>query len=142
MKHAQQWNESPPTDFQLCEGYACFAPVGSVSLKNAVELITAAIIFARDHQVKRLLVDATQLIGFPSPSIAERYWIAGKWAKESRNAVEVAVAMQSHLIDPERFGVQVAVNLGMRADVFEARLEALSWLISGAKPYPLAPRDQ
>ena len=56
-------------DFQLCEGYACFAPVGSVSLLNAVELITAAIIFARDSQIKRLLVDATQLDGFRSPSI-------------------------------------------------------------------------
>ncbi len=140
MKHAQQWNESPPTDFQLCEGYACFAPVGSVSLKNAVELITAAIAFARDNQIKRLLIDATQLIGFPSPSLAERYYIARTWAEESRNAVEVAVALQGHLIDPERFGVQVAINLGMRVDVFEDRLEARSWLLSGAAPYPLALR--
>jgi hypothetical protein len=130
----------PPRDLQLCEGYACFAPVGIVTLKQAVELITSAIGFARDHRIKRLLVDATQLTGFPSPSVAERYWIARKWAQESRNNVEVALALESHLIDPERFGVQVAINLGERADVFKDKSEALSWLLSGAKPYPLATR--
>ena len=129
-----------PRNFQLCEGYACFTPAGSVALVTAVELITTAIIFARDNQLKRLLVDATQLV-FPSPSIPERYWIVRKWAEESKNAVEVALVLERSLIDPERFGVQVAINLGLRADVFETRLEALSWLISGAKPFPLAPRD-
>jgi hypothetical protein len=128
----------PPKHFQVYEGYACYAPAGVVSLDMASNLIASAILFAREQKIRRLLVDATQLTGFHSPSVAERYWIARKWAKESKNMVEAAFALQRYLIDPERFGVQVAINLGMRADVFESSSDALSWLLSGARPYPLA----
>src|SRR5258708_7533125 len=123
----------PPKHFQVYEGYACYAPVGAVSLDMASNLVTSAIIFAREQKIRRLLIDATQLTGFHSPSVAERYWIVRKWAKESKNLVEAAVALQRYLIDPERFGVQVAINLGMRADVFESSSDALSWLLSGER---------
>jgi len=126
---------TPPPSFQLCEGYASYAPAGEVSITTAVNLISAGIIFARDRQVRRLLIDASQLTGFPSPSVADRYWIVRQWAEDSRNLVEVAVVLQRHIIDPGRFGVHVAINLGMRADVFDSKSEALSWLLSGARPH-------
>src|SRR5258708_35367857 len=129
-----------PKHCQVYEGYACYAPVGAVSLDMASNLVTSAIIFAREQKIRRLLIDATQLTGFHSPSVAERYWIVRKWAKESKNLVEAAIALQRYLIDPERFGVQAAINLGMRADVFESSSDALSWLRSGAQPQPLANR--
>jgi hypothetical protein len=124
--------------FHLREGYASFDPVGVVSLEKAVALVDGALIFARDNNIRLLLIDATGLSGFPSPSVADRYWIVRQWAADSKNRVEVAIVMQRRLIDPDRFGVQVAINLGMRADVFETRGEALAWLLSGADPQPLA----
>jgi hypothetical protein len=126
-------NQSPES-FQFCEGYASYDPVGIVSLSQAVKLITTAISFALEHGITRLLVDATRLTGFPSPSVAERYWIVHEWAAEGKNVLEVALALQRHLMDPDRFGIQVAINLGMRVDVFEARADALAWLLSGALP--------
>jgi len=129
-------NQQPvaPENFQICEGYACYAPADTMSLKQAVALITTAIIFARDNKIRRLLIDATQLSGFQSPSVADRYWIVRHWAAESQNLVEVAFTLPRYVIDPERFGVQVAINLGMRTDVFESRAEAIVWLLSAAKP--------
>jgi len=127
-----------PEHFLRCEGYASFDPVGVVTLEKAVSLVSSALIFARDQNIRLLLIDATGLSGFPSPSVADRYWIVRQWAADSKNRVEVAFALQRHLIDPDRFGIQVAVNLGMRADVFDSRAEALTWLLSRADPYPLA----
>ena len=133
-----QPHDNPPEHFQLREGYASFDPAGVVSLEKAVALVTSALLFAREQSIRLLLVDGTRLTGFPSPSVADRYWIVRQWATDSQNRVEVAFALQRYLIDPDRFGIQVAVNLGMRADVFESRAEALAWLLSGADPYPLA----
>jgi hypothetical protein len=54
--------------------------------------------------------------------------------------VAVALVLQPYLLDPERFGVVVAWNQGMRADVFTEVQEALTWLLSDAKSLPLEPR--
>jgi len=121
----------PPEYFQVHEEYAAYDPIGVVSLEKAASLISSAIIFARDHNIKLLLVDARQLTGFPSPSVPDRYFISREWAREAKSRVKVAVVLQRYMIDPERFGVQVAINLGMRANVFDSRPEALAWLLSG-----------
>jgi hypothetical protein len=127
-----------PEYFEICDGYACYSPVGVVSLDKAVELITSALIFAREQKIRRLLVDTTQLTGFPNPSVVDRYWSISKWAGVSQCVVEIAFVLQPHLIDPERFGVTVAINRGMRGDVFETKSDALAWLLSGAKPRLMA----
>jgi len=119
----------PPEHFQVNEEYAAYDPIGVVSLEKAANLISSAIIFARDHNIKLLLVDARQLTGFPSPSLPDRYFIAREWALAGKNQVSVAVVLQRYMIDPERFGVQVAINMGMRANVFDSRPEALTWLL-------------
>ena len=132
----------PPTDppkyFERREGYAIFAPVWTVSLREATDLVTRAIVFACDHQVERLLVDTTGLTGFPSPSVADRYWIVRQWANASKARVAVAVVLEPYMVDPERFGVKVGVNLGMRTDVFTANAEALEWLLS-SRPSSVLP---
>ena len=53
------------SDFDLEDSYACYHPAGSVSLAETVELCKQAIIFARENGIGRLLIDATQLGGFP-----------------------------------------------------------------------------
>jgi AraC-like DNA-binding protein len=61
--------------FERLTGHAMFTPTGVVSMNEAVEVVAKSIIFARSRQIDRLLVDATGLSGFPSPSVVERYWI-------------------------------------------------------------------
>ena len=90
--------------------------------------------YARDHQIERLLVDVTGLTGFSSPSVGDRYWFIRRMANAGKSRVAVALVLESHLIDPERFGVTVAANSGLRADVFTSQTEALEWLLSSRAP--------
>lgn len=119
-----------PDHFELQQSHACYAPIGRLSVLEIVRLVDEAILFARDQQCERLLVDLTRVIDLPSPSLPERYWIVRQWARSATNRVAIALVLQPYLIDPERFGVQVAVNLGTRADVFTEKPAALAWLVS------------
>ena len=129
-----------PEAFEVYGKYATYAPVGVVSLEMATNLIAAAVIYARNNAINKLLIDATQLTGFPNPSLADRYWIIREWASEAAGQVAAAIVLQPHLIDPERFGVVVAWNLGMRADVFTSAQEGLAWLLGSSPPLPLHSR--
>ena len=122
------------SDLNFEDGCACYHPAGNVSLAEAVEHCTEAISFARTYGIGRLLIDATQLGGFPSPTVAERYWIARNFAFQAKTLVTVSFALQPHLLDPERFGVTVATNLGMRTNAFSAKSEALAWLLTQPDP--------
>lgn len=117
--------------FEIREGHAFAALVGRVSLVQAASAVTRALVAARDQGIKRLLVDATQLWGFSSPSVADRYFIVRRWASAAGNQVELSIVLEQHILDPDRFGMMVASNLGMRADAFNSPSEALSWLLSG-----------
>jgi hypothetical protein len=120
----------PPKYFHSCAGYGLYAPSGVVSLDEAVKLVNTALVYARQQQIGRLLVDLTDLSGFPSPSVADRYWIVREWAGLATTRISMAIVLQPEMIDPERFGVKVAVNLGVRADAFISRSKALTWLLS------------
>jgi hypothetical protein len=65
-----------PVHLEIAADFARFSPRGSVSLVEAVELITEAIAFCRVHALRRLLVDSTGLTGFASPTLVDRFWMA------------------------------------------------------------------
>jgi hypothetical protein len=115
-------------DWDFEAGYVCYHPVGLVSLDQAVAQCKHAIRFARSNGFRRLLVDATRLGGFAGPNLAERFWIARAFAEEAQTHVTVSFALQAYLLDPERFGVTVATNLGMKTNAFSTKSEALLWL--------------
>lgn len=108
---------------------AYYRPAGKVTLDAAVELVDRAVVFARVHHVPKLLVNAVNLTGFPSPNLPERYFAARKFADSSTSRVQLALVIRAEMIDPEKFGVIVARNAGMNADVFAAEPEALAWLL-------------
>ena len=118
-----------PEHFEMAEGYACHRPVGQVSLQEAIDLISRAIAFSRDHQIRRLLVNATGLTGFEPPGTWERFWLATQFAEAARSAVKVALVTRAEMIDPQRFGVTVARNRGLLAQVFTSEGEAWAWLL-------------
>ena len=111
-----------------------FRPVGKVSLSEAVGMVTKVITFARARQIPKLFVNTTRLTGFPSPTLAERYFIAREWAAVAERCVRVALVIPVEMIDPEKFGVTVAQNAGMNADVFATEPEALAWLAGETGP--------
>lgn len=123
--------ERSPDHFEVVDGRGFFRPVGSMSLEAAAELVTVALAHARAHGIKELLVNATGLTGFPSPSLSERYFIVESWARAARGAVRVAMVLRPEYIDPQKFGVTVAFNRRLIVDVFELEGPALAWLGSG-----------
>jgi hypothetical protein len=118
-----------PEYLEIKKDYARFRPEGEVSLDKAVALIGEAIRFCHDEEIRRLLVDTTQLTGFPPPTIAERYWMAQQWALQARAKVAVGMVVPSEVIDPGRFEVIAAENAGQTANVFTSEAEAMEWLL-------------
>ena len=105
-----------------------FRPVGKVSLLEAARLVTEAIKFARDRQLPKLLVNTTELTGFPSPTLPERYLMTREWAAAAHDCIRVVLVVPLKMIDPDKFGITVARNAGMDVEVFATESEALTWL--------------
>ena len=112
---------------------AYFRPAGKLTLDDAVELVDQTIVYVRDQRIPKLLFNAKALVGFRSPSLPERYFTARRWAATSQSLVQVAMVIRAEIIDPQKFGVMVARNSGMNADVFSQEPEALAWLLSEPK---------
>ncbi len=119
-----------PMGLTIAEDYARFYPEGEVSLRGAVEMVKGAIAFCREQGVPRLLADVTRLTGYAPPTLSERYWFVQEWAEAAKGAVSLAMVARPEYIDPEHFGVTVALNAGLRANVFASDSEALAWLLS------------
>ncbi len=106
-----------------------FRPVGEVSLQEGIRRITAAIACARGEKVRKLLLVTTGLSGFASPSVLERYEFMQEWARAAAGgAMRIALVARPDFIDPQKFGVTVARNLGLTCDVFSTEEQALHWL--------------
>jgi hypothetical protein len=119
---------SMPEHFEIPEDYAVFRPTGKVTLQCAVEMVTDAIAFAREHRIQKLLVNTLNLTGYEPPSLTARYFFVHDWARASGRRVRVALVTRPERIDPQKFGITVAANLGSIAEVFTSEEDALKWL--------------
>ena len=115
-------------DFEIVGDHAEYRPIGELALGQATELITSGIAFARERQVKKLMVVTLGLAGFQPPNVIERYYFVHKWAKASDYFVRVVMVAHPEMIDPQKFGVTVATNIGFISDVFTSEEQALAWL--------------
>lgn len=122
---------SKPEHFEILKERAVFRPTGKVSIEQAVELVTAAIAFARSLHIRKLLVDASNLTGFESPSVTTRYFFVHQWAHAAAGGVRVAFVVRPEIIDHRKFGAIVAANVGFIADTFTTEEDALIWLERG-----------
>ena len=112
---------------------AYFRPAGKLTLDEAIELVDQTIAYVRDQRIPKLLFNAKSLVGFPPPSLPARYFTARRWAATGQSLVQLAIVIRAEMIDPEKFGVLVARNSGLNADVFCQEAEALAWLLSEPK---------
>jgi hypothetical protein len=120
---------NPPEYFQIID-YACYRPLGQVSLQEITSLIGAAIIYSCEKQIKRLFIDTTQVTGVDSLSIIERYIFSEELAQKANSYIKVVLVAKPNLIHPERFGVTVARNRGLNINVIASESEALMWLLN------------
>jgi hypothetical protein len=119
-----------PDNFEIEEGCAVYRPVAHVSVAQGTQIMASAITFAREHHIRNLLINATGLTGFTPPGPVIRYQAVKEWAQAAAGAVRIAVVHRAEMIDPHKFGVQVAKHIGLIGEVFTSEPEALAWLRS------------
>src|SRR5262245_19033320 len=119
--------------FEILEDRAVFRSTGQVSVVQAVQLVTDGIAFARSLDVRKLLIDITNLTGFESPGVVLRYFLIHEWARAAGRSVCVALVTRPEMVDskmpdPRKIGTAVAADIGFTADIFTAEEDALNWL--------------
>jgi hypothetical protein len=119
---------SKPEHFEILKERAVFRPTGQVSIGQAADMVASAIGFARSINIRKLLVDITNLTGFEPPDLALRYFIIHEWAQVAGRSVHVAVVARPEMIDHQKFGATVASNIGFVANAFTTEEDALIWL--------------
>jgi hypothetical protein len=109
-------------------GIGEFRPRGECALVEAVDLITEAVAYCRNRRIDKLLIVTTGLIGVSIPTLVDRFLMVEQWARESSGMVVTAMVASPEYIHPQKFGVRVAADLGLVADVFTSESDALRWL--------------
>lgn len=109
------------------DGFPVVRLSAEVGFEQAIALVAGAIGRAAADGQPFLLVDA-RAVGFASPSLAERHRFMRAWAEASNGKVRVALIARPAFIDPHRFGVVVAANFGLVAQVFDCEDAACAWL--------------
>jgi hypothetical protein len=117
---------------EATQTYCRFRPPDAVSIVEAVELVTRAIAYCQAQHFPRLLVDASRLTHLASPSLVDRFLMVEEWAREAQGMVSVAIVAPEKLIHPEKFGVRVAADAGLRGNIFASEREAIGWLLAGS----------
>jgi hypothetical protein len=126
-------NMKAPEHFEVLPDYCCFRLSGHGPLAEAAGKVIEAITYARQHGMRKLLIDTTKWTGHASPDTLERYQFAAAFSEAARALVKVALVARPEMMDPEKFEVTVATNRGMLGNVFDSENEALAWLLA-AKP--------
>jgi hypothetical protein len=125
----------PDPALQFEPGLAVYRVAPGTELRDGIAAITAAIEAARDGGAARLLIDLRAYAGSAGPGLGQRYALASEWARAAQGKVAIAVVSPPELIDPRRYGMQVALGAGLDGDVFEDEPSARAWLATR----PLAP---
>jgi hypothetical protein len=107
--------------------------LGEHSLQQTVTAVTAAIGRAREQGAGKLLVDITGISGFGPPTLAARHEFVAEWARAGRSHVRLAMVVRPEFMDPDRFCVILAANLGMSYNLFDNEQRARTWLSVDAR---------
>jgi hypothetical protein len=113
---------------------------GEFSLEEAQQTFLDVMDVVALHKTKRVLFDGRAITG--NPRIMERFYygeFAAATVAQSRTrgrsgATRFAYVLKEPVLDPERFGVTVAVNRGMLVEAFDNPEEARAWLEQHPEP--------
>jgi hypothetical protein len=107
---------------------------GTFSLDEAKQAFLEMLEAVALHKTRKVLLDGRQLLG--KPEVLERF-LYGEFAAKAVRDFEVrgvsrstqfAYVLKKPVLDPKRFGENVAVNRGMIIKVFDNPEDALQWL--------------
>ncbi|MEO8019240.1 MAG: hypothetical protein ABI769_15615 [Pseudomonadota bacterium] len=130
---------NPPAFFEQIGRTGFYRPAATVTFEQALQMCAEAMRYARSIGLTELLLNASGLVGFPSPGVFERYNIAEKWAQASAGTLRVALVVRSEHMDPEKLALLMAQNRGVSGDVFTTEAAALTWLNSHTGPFAISP---
>lgn len=117
-----------PQSFGMDGELAVLRITGEHSLRQTVDAVTAALHRAREQGADKLLVDITAISGFDPPTLGARHEFVAKWAEAGRSHVRLAMVVRPEFLDPDRFCVIRAANLGMAYNLFDSEERARAWL--------------
>lgn len=121
-------------------GFLRVVATGNFSLDEAKRTFLQMLEAIAINKSMKVLIDGRELTG--NPELMERFYY-GKFASQKiKNFPGVspftafAYVIKEPILDPKRFGENVAVNRGMCVKVFDTPEEALQWLgiTSAGKP--------
>jgi len=124
---------------EVTESHCRFLPPNTVSMVESVELMTRAIAFCREQKIRKLLVDGSGLTQLTPPTLVDRFLMVEDWARAARGMVIVAMVWPPKLIHPQKFGIRVAADLGLRGDVFISKNAAMACLLAQTETHAGAP---
>ena len=110
------------------DGIAWFVADGEGSLVEAVEHIGRAIIWSREKGVDKLLFDCRRFAGVSIPTLIDRFLMVEDWAEAAKGMIRMVLVVRAEYIQAHKFGVKVAVDFGLMANVFSSEIDALAWL--------------
>ena len=116
------------TDFEMVGERGYFRLRGAVSLEQGRQIIDAALRDARTQGLREVVVNVTELTGFGSLSVVNRYALMRQWARTASGRVRMALVARPEHLDPEKFSVTVAANRGFDVNVFVSEADAIVWL--------------
>ena len=109
-----------------------YRPSGRVSADLLGDLMTAAIRFARAHDLRDVVVNITSTTGFESPDADYRRRLVKRWAATAARFMRIAVVARRKHIHPTKIGLVVAAEEGLQAHICEDEDEAIAWLDTAA----------
>ncbi len=121
------------SNFDSADRRCVYRPSGSVSASELAYMIAEALSLARERSMEEALIDISAMSGFESPGPAFRRWAVRFWSEEIGNRMRIAVVAREEHICPDKTGLLVAAEEGLRANIFRTEHEALAWLEAEAK---------
>jgi len=98
--------------------------VADLILRQAEEIVQVCLA----RKPSRLFMDLLPISG--RFSTLERYDLGRIASRLTPSVGRVVALVAPEVIDPEKFGAQVARNRGLHIEIFTDRAEALAWLLA------------
>ena len=129
-----------PPDLQIEDGMAILRFTGEHLMSRAAEQVTEALIFARENGIRQLLAEASTATFVGESAPAAIYFRIQEWARAAEGFVKLALVFpESGRSESRSFGLTVAANSGLIADVFHSEQDAREWLARGQNKTVLDP---
>ncbi|GAB1596746.1 hypothetical protein [Lysobacter claricitrinus] len=110
------------------DGIAVLAVHGSGTVAATRRAVRAALIDVQHAGHRRVVIDVRAATGLGNPGVIERMDTVREWAQIAVPGLSLAFVALADFLDEDRIGMIVANRLGLNAQVFCCREEAVDWL--------------